>query len=203
MVLATDASLCCGMGKELLLRWGGNPLCRVILTDASDAGSLAMDLRSQLNSPPIVAAVYRPQRVELVGEELAVYQREQDRKRREREEVVQRRKREEELAALTAAGRDDQDDDEGDEWDAETSGESASGESAATIDESAAKRQKTQQVTKKTAIARFAAPSFPMFQTRDTAMPLDEYGTSIADLKLLRPGEEVVVPVGPRSVHMP
>lgn len=204
VVLATDASLSCGMGKELLLRWGGNPLCRVILTDSSDAGSLAQDLRSQLNSPPIVASVYRPQRVELVGEELAAYQREQDRKRREREEGVQRRKREEELAALTAAGKDDQDD-EADEWDgdaAETSGESAneasSFSSSSSAQESAAKRQKTQQVSKKSAIARFAAPAFPMFQTRDTVMPMDEYGASIADLTLMRPGEEVVLPVGPR-----
>jgi hypothetical protein len=29
VVIATDGALACGLAKELLLRWGGNPLCRV------------------------------------------------------------------------------------------------------------------------------------------------------------------------------
>lgn len=188
VVLATDPSLSCGMSKELLLRWGGNPLCRVILTDSSDSGSLASELRRQMASPPIVATVLRPQRVELVGAELASFQLEQDRKRREREEILQRRKREEALALLTAGRRDDEDDD--DAAAGETSGESSSGSSSEPSSaESEAKRQKT-SAAKKSSIARFATPSFPMFQNRDTAMPIDEYGMSVADLRFLRQVDE-------------
>ena len=32
VVLCSDASMSCGLSKELLLRWGGDPRCRVIFT---------------------------------------------------------------------------------------------------------------------------------------------------------------------------
>ena len=38
VVLVTDASLSMGMSKELLLRWGGDPRCRVIFIDQPDPG---------------------------------------------------------------------------------------------------------------------------------------------------------------------
>lgn len=195
VVLATDGSLSCGMAKELLLRWGGNPLCRVIMTDSPDEGTLAAELKTKLNSPPIICSVYRPQRIELVGAELAAHQQEQDRKRREREENIQRRKREEELALLSAGRRDDVE--EEDDADA-TSGESAN-ETTSSSSQPDAKRQKTQSSKRSHQIARFAAPSFPMFQTKDTNLVIDEYGASISDLRLLRQGEEPVQPVAARN----
>jgi cleavage and polyadenylation specificity factor subunit 2 len=65
-VLATDSSLSFGFSKEILLRWGGNPLNKVIFTDISVAESLAVELRQQ-TVPPIIATVTRPVRVQLVG----------------------------------------------------------------------------------------------------------------------------------------
>lgn len=47
VVLATDSSLSCGLSKALLLRWGGDPRCRVIFIDSSDAKSLASELRGE------------------------------------------------------------------------------------------------------------------------------------------------------------
>ena len=48
VVFSTDASLSCGLSKALLLRWGGDPRCRVIFTDTcnnDDKASLAAELR--------------------------------------------------------------------------------------------------------------------------------------------------------------
>lgn len=99
VVIATDASLSCGCAKELLLRWGGDPGCRVIFTDSSASRSLAAELRTQ--SPPIVATVTKPLRVELVGEELAAYRLEEERRRREVEEAALRKRREDELELVS------------------------------------------------------------------------------------------------------
>ncbi len=100
VVLATDASLSFGLSKDLLLRWGGDPRCRVIFTDVSDAGSLAAELRAKYGSPPVISTVTRPVRVELVGEELAEHRRETERRRKEQEEAVQRKRRQDELSQV-------------------------------------------------------------------------------------------------------
>ena len=47
VVLATDSSLSCGLSKALLLRWGGDPRCRVVFIDAPEAKSLAAELRGK------------------------------------------------------------------------------------------------------------------------------------------------------------
>ena len=47
VVLATDSSLSCGLSKALLLRWGGDPRCRVVFIDATEAKSLAAELRGE------------------------------------------------------------------------------------------------------------------------------------------------------------
>jgi hypothetical protein len=52
-------------------------------------------------TPPVLATVTKPQRVMLAGDELEVYQREQDRAKRVREEEEQRKRREDELAAVS------------------------------------------------------------------------------------------------------
>jgi cleavage and polyadenylation specificity factor subunit 2 len=70
LVFATDASLSCGLSKELLLRWGGDPRCKLIFIDTADPGTLAAEIQQQMMSPPIIVTVTRPQKVELVGEEL-------------------------------------------------------------------------------------------------------------------------------------
>jgi hypothetical protein len=191
VVLTTDASLSCGLAKELLLRWGGNPLCRVILTDDTDQGSLARELAKQMRAPPIVMTVYRPQRVELQGTELVAHQAEQDRKRREREELLQRLRREEELALLTG-GRDvDEEEEYVADAGAETADESGRGVGEG-MDEQAPKR------AKKSSIARFAQSLHPMFQNKDASMPGDEYGTSLDDLRLLRTEDASSSQRGPR-----
>lgn len=99
-VLATDAGMSSGLSKELLLKWGGDPRCRVIFMDASDPGSLAAELRQKYTTPPVIATITRPVRVELAGEELAAYRLEQEKQRRLREEAVQRKRRQEELSMV-------------------------------------------------------------------------------------------------------
>jgi cleavage and polyadenylation specificity factor subunit 2 len=71
VVIATDSSLVCGSAKELLLKWGGDPRCRIIFTDSSDSSSLAHKLRTQM--PPIFITVTKPLRIELMGEDLAAF----------------------------------------------------------------------------------------------------------------------------------
>jgi cleavage and polyadenylation specificity factor subunit 2 len=95
VVLCTDASLSCGLSKEVLLRWGGDPRCKIIFTDISDQNSLAYELRSQV--PPIVATISRPIRVELTGEELQEHRNKLDKVRKDEEEKAQRLQRESEL----------------------------------------------------------------------------------------------------------
>lgn len=102
-VLATDAGMSSGLSKELLLKWGGDPRCRVIFMDASDPGSLAAELRQKYATPPVIATITRPVRVELAGEELAAYRLEQEKQRRLREEAIQRKRRQEELSMVGVA----------------------------------------------------------------------------------------------------
>ena len=99
-VLSTDAGLTSGLAKELLLKWGGDPRCRVVFVDASDPGTLAAELRTQSLTPPVVASITRPIRVELTGTELAQYRIEQEKQRRLREEALQRKRRQEELSQV-------------------------------------------------------------------------------------------------------
>lgn len=97
VVLATDSSLTCGFAKDLLLRWGGDPRCKIIFTDSSDPNTLAAELRGHAPGAPVVVTVTKPLRVELEGEELAEYRKENERKRREEEEAAQRKRRETEI----------------------------------------------------------------------------------------------------------
>ena len=60
VVIATDAALACGLAKELLLRWGGNPLCRVLFVDHPDQGTPAAELRDQLDTSSKVVDLMRP-----------------------------------------------------------------------------------------------------------------------------------------------
>ena len=60
MVLAPDPSLSCGLAKSLLLRWGGDPRCRVVFTDtaaADDRRSLAAELRARGAVLPVTTVV--------------------------------------------------------------------------------------------------------------------------------------------------
>ena len=100
VVLATDANLSNGLSKELLLKWGGDPRCRVIFVDSSDASSLASELRLKFRTPPVIATITRPVRVELAGAELAQYRAEQEKQKRAAEEALQRKRRQEELSMV-------------------------------------------------------------------------------------------------------
>lgn len=95
VVLSTDSGLSCGLSKEILLRWGGDPRCRVIFTDASETNSLGYELRTAV--PPVVVTINRPIRVELCGEELNEHRKQEERKRKEVEDDEQRKTRENEL----------------------------------------------------------------------------------------------------------
>lgn len=100
VVLATDASLCSGLSKELLIKWGGDPRCRVIFPDTCDRFSLAAELLSMAATPPIITTINRPIRVDLTGHELVQFQQEQEKLRREREEALQRKRRQQELSLV-------------------------------------------------------------------------------------------------------
>lgn len=101
VVLATDASLNHGFAKALLLRWGGDPKCRVLFVDNSDPHSLASDLRSQDGSAgPVIATVVRSERVKLTGDELEEFLKEREARRRIHEAAAQRRRREREITAV-------------------------------------------------------------------------------------------------------
>lgn len=57
VVLVTDSSLSLGMAKELLLRWGGDPRCKVLFTDQPETNTLAGEIRQLISTPPIIATV--------------------------------------------------------------------------------------------------------------------------------------------------
>lgn len=103
VVLATDANLSSGLSKELLLKWGGDPRCRVIFIDGSDPGSLAAELRHKYTTPPVIATITRPVRVELTGAELVQFRLEQDKQRKLKEETLQRKRRQDELSMVSTS----------------------------------------------------------------------------------------------------
>jgi hypothetical protein len=68
--------------------------------DASESNSLAHELRIQ-SSPPIVATIRRPIRIELTGDELKEFRAKEEQARKLAEEQAQRRKRENEFQMVT------------------------------------------------------------------------------------------------------
>ena len=87
---------------KLLLKWGGDPRCRVIFTDSySDPHSLARELRTKALYPPIIATVTRPMRVELSGVELMEYRKGIEKKKKMQEEAAQRKRRLDELSLVS------------------------------------------------------------------------------------------------------
>ena len=206
VVIATDGALACGLAKELLLRWGGNPLCRVLFVDYPDEHTPAAALKAQMASASKVVNLTRPQKVELAGEELLQFRREAEEKRRLKEEAIQKKLREQELAMLTAVkGAEAEDTDEEDEEDEEdglgmNNGDREGGMDVDEEDESeaaAAARQVRDEKRKekerrksssarqtRSRIAKFAQPLFTMFETFEKNIPSDEYGASLEDLQL-------------------
>jgi len=202
VVLATDTSVQCGMAKELLLRWGGNPLNKVLFLDTPDAGSLGAEVvgKAASHHANVVVRVAQPQRVELEGEELAAFVQEAEARRRAKEEETQVRLRREELAVLNVQSgaiggvgqsEDRADGEEGGSGD--NSDMEVEGTSANDIDfdkHMPRKRQKSQgRATgsghgQAARIAKFAQPLFPLFSTRERTWAEDEYGASVADLNL-------------------
>lgn len=208
VVIATDGALACGLAKELLLRWGGNPLCRVLFVDYPDTGTPAAELKEQMGASSKVVNLMRPQKVELAGEELLQFRREAEEKRRLKEEALQKSLREQELAMLTAGkGEEEDSDDEGDEEkekeeDANEDGDE-SDENDMDVDEGTEdahirlekrieKEKKKDKERKKSSsarqargkIAKFAQPIFTMFESYEKTLSADEYGVSIEDLQL-------------------
>lgn len=206
VVIATDGALACGLAKELLLRWGGNPLCRVLFVDYPDAGTPAAELKEQLGATSKVVNLMRPQKVELAGEELLQFRREAEEKRRLKEEALQKSLREQELAMLTAGkGEEEDSDDEGDE-DKEKEGddhedgdesdendmdvEDETEDAHIRLEKKKEKRKDKERKKSSSArqargkIAKFAQPIFTMFESYEKTLPADEYGVSIEDLRL-------------------
>ena len=203
VVLATDANLQCGMAKELLLRWGGNPLNRVIFLDVPDTGTLGSDILEKVHSPPVVLRVSQAQRVELEGQELAAFNSAQEERRRIKEEAMQKRVREEEINALTvhakgSTGTGDTDVElEDSDVDMNTSMLTTSSVRGGSLGPPSAKKQKQGDGTpvpvlgQAARIAKFAQPLFPIFDTREQILPADPvFGVSLDDLNLrLEEGE--------------
>ena len=103
LVLVTDASLSYGLSKELLLKWGGDPRCKVIFTDSNawDESSLSAELCRKSLTPPVIATVVKPMKVELVGDELMEFKKEAERQKKVREEAQQRKRRQDELIQVS------------------------------------------------------------------------------------------------------
>lgn len=170
VVLCPEASLNCGLAKDLLLKWSSDPKNRVLFPDYPDRTSLAFTLLSQSFSPPVIVSVTHPERVMLSGEELLRHMERINREEREREEEMQRDKLQEELLKLASAKQEIGDGDE-DEDDLDV-----------LSDYTAAQGGKKRAVKKAANIAKYARPSFPMFESRESVRAVDEYGMSIDDL---------------------
>jgi len=204
VVLATDTNVQCGMAKELLLRWGGNPLNKVLFLETPDRGTLGAEVMGKVGAPNanVVIRVAQPQRVELEGEELAAFVQEAEARRRAKEEEIQIRLRREELAVLNVQSgaiggvgqsedrTDAEEGDNSDSSDMEVDGNTANTDH---LDKEAPlKKRKSQGRQKGTGsghgqaarIAKFAQPLFPLFSTRERTWVEDEYGASVADLNL-------------------
>lgn len=104
LVLATDASLSHGLSKELLLKWGGDPRCKILFADSGswDENSLSAELCKKSQAPPVIATVVKPMQVELVGDELVEFRKEAEKQKRIRDDAVQRKKRQDELMKVTS-----------------------------------------------------------------------------------------------------
>ena len=180
VVIATDSSLSCGLSKELLLKWGGDPRSRIIFTDESDKGSFAYEIRSKV--PPIVVTVTTPQRVELAGEELATHQREVEKKRRDKEDVEIRERRQKELSLLTSTRGNMDDEERNDDVEEadvkQTESNDDSKKKRSIWDKSPSKSKKAK--TSKT--SKFIEPQFPMFQSKEVNLEFSDFGASISDL---------------------
>lgn len=163
VVFATDASLSHGLSKELLLRWGGDPRCKVIFTESSDPSSLAAQLRELAVSPPIILTVQRPVKEELVGHELADFRAEQERRRKAEEDERQRKRRQAELSQFTVNVRQEDIQEEGDE-------------------EDHADPNQSRKKTKKSALWQHLQPNLMLFEREQELLTMDEYGLSIEDL---------------------
>jgi cleavage and polyadenylation specificity factor subunit 2 len=86
IVLASSASLDCGMAHTLFLQWASNPRNLVILTDRGYAGSLAHTLLSRERAGGMLSIVVK-KRVPLVGEELALFLAEKSRREQEERDL--------------------------------------------------------------------------------------------------------------------
>ena len=100
IVLATDSSLTTGFSKELLMRWGGDTRCKVILTADAEPNSLAAEILTQIDAPPVIVSVLKTEKEFLAGEELRVFKAAAEQKKKDREEEELQRKRELELSMV-------------------------------------------------------------------------------------------------------
>mmetsp|Transcript_334 Transcript_334/g.618 ORF Transcript_334/g.618 Transcript_334/m.618 type:complete len:893 (+) Transcript_334:113-2791(+) len=204
VVLVTDISLSLGMSKELLLRWGGDPRCRVIFTDQPQHGTLAAEIRLLSHSPPIIATVDRPERVLLEGEELSSYMAKQVEGARREDEAEHRRMRERELAQLiggtTVTEEVDGSDQSGDDEEPDVT-EIKSDSDAVTLAtptkrslsvessnfNSGFKRARISNGASNSSsigrISQYAKPRFNMFETKEIEPTVDDYGAANTDLK--------------------
>lgn len=169
VVFATDAALSHGQGKEVLLRWGGDPRCLVIFPpDTSPSNSLAAQLRQLSQNPPVIASVQHPVKEELVGAELAAFRVEQERQRRAEDEERQRKRRQAEIAQLTATQKEiirEEEDEEEDGHAYKKARQGKSGKAAAN------------------AIWSVLQPNLQVFERKEDVQTMDEYGLSIDDLR--------------------
>ena len=103
IVLATDSSLSVGFSRELLLRWGGDKRCKVILTGEPEAMSLGAEILAQIASPPVIVSIETQEKVLLTGNELKEYLLRAEEERKAKEESELQRKRELELSMVFAS----------------------------------------------------------------------------------------------------
>jgi cleavage and polyadenylation specificity factor subunit 2 len=121
LVLATDGSLSYGLSKELLLKWGGDPRCRVIFLDGELPASLsslnsnnnssnngknafrtvANELKKLSTNPPIITAIQMPTKVPLSGQELENYKIEQEKKKQQLEDEILKKRRKNEISRVS------------------------------------------------------------------------------------------------------
>jgi hypothetical protein len=223
IVLATDASLSSGLAKELLMRWGGDPRCKVIFTSDAEPHSLAADIFAQIGTQPVIVSVVKTEKELLAGEELRLYQAAIELEKKSREDEALQKKRELELAMFVPEVIGDEDDDEDDQdienessmlLDSRGGSEASAGTPVIDRSSSLGSRNSTSGKRQKTApplegYAKFAKPRYLQFESRNrftdsiSTNSLDigiylnslEYGFGIDDLDL----PESVVPVVKRS----
>lgn len=185
LVLCSDVSLNYGLSKELLLKYGGDPRCRIIFMDhlglqlstpttTTTALTLAQELKMKSQAGPVLATINIPTRIELTGKELTEYRRKQEKRRLELEEENQRKKRQQELSQFAT---DVQDDNLGEDDDEETSGSKPA--------------SKVTTRTNNTILAKLLANKFTQFSNTDPILYLDEFGASVDDLEFkdIQPAE--------------